>query len=206
MWRARIDPARDIETINLELIFSDMEIVERRIDKAAKAAKGDKKSWHEVELLQTASRRTWRRASPPAASSFADEDESHHRRHAALLCLQAHHLRRQHERGRLLRQLDEQRLLPARSRQIADAEDAAGAARSAPSLEEEIADMSEEDKMMFLEELGLKESGLDRLIKAGYHLLGLISYLTAGKHGGPRLDHHPRHQGAAGRRQDPHRL
>lgn len=48
-------------------------------------------------------------------------------------------------------------------------------------LEEEIADMSKEDKMMFLEELGLKESGLDRLIKAGYHLLGLISYLTAGK-------------------------
>ena len=48
-------------------------------------------------------------------------------------------------------------------------------------LEEEISDMSTEDKMMFLEELGLQESGLDRLIKAGYHLLGLISYLTAGK-------------------------
>ena len=64
-------------------------------------------------------------------------------------------------------------------------------------LEEEISDMSTEDKMMFLEELGLQESGLDRLIKAGYHLLGLISYLTAGKPEVPRMDHHhaaPKHR------------
>ena len=59
---------------------------------------------------------------------------------------------------------------------------------------------------MFLAELGLHESGLDRLVQTCYHLLGLISYLTAGAQGGPRLDDHPRHEGAAGRRQDSLRL
>lgn len=73
-------------------------------------------------------------------------------------------------------------------------------------MEAEIAQLDEDEKAMFLSDMGLEKSGLDRLIKKSYSLLGLISYLTAGKPGSACLDHQKRHQGAPGCRQDPHRL
>ena len=105
-----IDPARDIETINLELILSDLDILNRRIDSRKKAAKGDKSILPEVEFLE-------------GAETLA-------------ICAET---------------------------------------------EAEIATLDEEDKKMFLADLGLEKSGLDRLIQKSYSLLGLISFLTAGK-------------------------
>ena len=72
--------------------------------------------------------------------------------------------------------------------------------------EEELSQLPPDEAQMFLEELGLKESGLDRLIKKSYSLLGLISYLTAGREGDARLDDRQGHQSAAGGGQDPHRF
>lgn len=69
-------------------------------------------------------------------------------------------------------------------------------------IEEEISELDDDEKAMFLEDLGLKESGLDKLIRASYHLLGLISYLTAGETETRAWDHYPGHQGAPGSRQD----
>ena len=70
-------------------------------------------------------------------------------------------------------------------------------------IEEEISELDDDEKAMFLEDLGLKESGLDKLIKASYQLLGLISYLTAGEDRDQGMDHQERHQGSSGSRKDP---
>ena len=67
-------------------------------------------------------------------------------------------------------------------------------------IEQEIAELDDEEKKMFLEDLGLEESGLEKLIKASYHLLGLISYLTAGEPGGARMDDQAGNESAAGSR------
>ena len=73
-------------------------------------------------------------------------------------------------------------------------------------IESEIATLSREERAEFLDTLGLEEAGLDRLIRAGYQLLDLITYFTVGPEGGPRLDHPSRHQGAGGGRRDPYRF
>ena len=172
-----IDPLRDIETINLELIFSDLDILERRIDKAVKAAKGDKKYLAEVDLLNRVKAHL-EEGKSARSMEFTDEEKAIMADIPLLSNKPIIYVANMSEddfNGKLDSNPFYNEVL-----QIAREENSEVVPICA-RLEEEIADMSKEDKMMFLEELGLKESGLDRLIKAGYHLLGLISYLTAGK-------------------------
>ena len=172
-----IGPRRDIEVINLELIFSDLDILERRIDKAVKAAKGDKKYLAEVDLLNRVKAHL-EEGKSARSMEFTDEEKAIMADIPLLSNKPIIYVANMSEddfNGKLDSNPFYNEVL-----QIAREENSEVVPICA-RLEEEIADMSKEDKMMFLEELGLKESGLDRLIKAGYHLLGLISYLTAGK-------------------------
>ena len=172
-----IGPKRDIEVINLELIFSDLDILERRIDKAVKAAKGDKKYLAEVDLLNRVKAHL-EEGKSARSMEFTDEEKAIMADIPLLSNKPIIYVANMSEddfNGKLDSNPFYNEVL-----QIAREENSEVVPICA-RLEEEIADMSNEDKMMFLEELGLKESGLDRLIKAGYHLLGLISYLTAGK-------------------------
>ena len=172
-----IGPKRDIEVINLELIFSDLEMLERRTDKAVKAAKGDKKELAEVDLLNRVKAHL-EEGKSARSMEFTDEEKAIMADIPLLSNKPIIYVANMSEddfNGKLDSNPFYNEVL-----QIAREENSEVVPICA-RLEEEIADMSKEDKMMFLEELGLKESGLDRLIKAGYHLLGLISYLTAGK-------------------------
>ena len=172
-----IGPKRDIEVINLELIFSDLDILERRIDKAVKAAKGDKKYLAEVDLLNRVKAHL-EEGKSARSMEFTDEEKAIMADIPLLSNQPIIYVANMSEddfNGKLDSNPFYNEVL-----QIAREENSEVVPICA-RLEEEIADMSKEDKMMFLEELDLKESGLDRLIKAGYHLLGLISYLTAGK-------------------------
>ena len=172
-----IGPKRDIEVINLELIFSDLDILERRIDKAVKAAKGDKKYLAEVDLLNRVKAHL-EEGKSARSMEFTDEEKAIMSDIPLLSNKPIIYVANMSENdfnGKLDSNPFYNEVL-----EIAKEENSEVVPICA-RLEEEISDMSKEDKLMFLEELGLEESGLDRLIKAGYHLLGLISYLTAGK-------------------------
>lgn len=172
-----IGPKRDIETINLELIFSDIDILERKIDRTSKLAKGNKKYLSEVEFLK--SLKEFMEEGKSARSYPFTEEEKEMLADTPLLSnkpiIYACNMSEEDfssgiEQNRFVKEVEE----------IAS-EEHAGVLPICARLEEEISDMSPEDKAMFLEDLGLHESGLDRLIKECYSLLGLISYLTAGK-------------------------
>lgn len=172
-----IHPARDIETINLELIFSDLEMVQRRIDKAKKLSKGDKKAAVQVDFF---TRLAAHLEDGKSARSFAmTADEAGFLHDTPLLSakpvIYAANLCEADFTGDLANQQHYQAV-----KAIAKEEHAAVLPICAQT-EAEIADMSDADKAMFLEELGLKESGLHRIIRTGYHTVGLISFLTAGK-------------------------
>ena len=173
-----INPGRDIETINLELIFSDIEILERRIAKASKGARMDKVLAKELKLLERVKAYL---EDGKLAKTFELEDEEEE------LWFQGYNL------------LTAKPVIYAANVTEDDlADDGAGNAfvqevrKNAEDegcevfvicaqIEQEIAELDEDEKAMFLEELGLKESGLEKLIKASYSLLGLISYLTSGE-------------------------
>ncbi len=171
-----IDPKRDIEVINLELIFSDIELIERRIDKTAKLAKGDKKYLADAELLK----RLLSHLSEglPARSFDCTEDERAVIAETPLLTakpvIYAANLSEADFSGELA-----QNPHFTAVQTIAETEHAAVFPICA-QIEAEISDMSEEEQKEFLAELGLEESGLNRIIHAGYALLGLISFLTGG--------------------------
>jgi GTP-binding protein YchF len=172
-----IGPKRDIETINLELIFSDLDIVERRIDRVSKAAKGDKKLLPEVEMLQRL--KSWLEEGNSARAFECSNGEKEILRDIPLLSakpvIYAANLSEQ----------DFQQPLDTHPYYTQVAEIAAvEKAQVLPicaRLEEEIADLDPEEKKLFLADIGLAQSGLDRMIQSGYALLGLISFLTAGK-------------------------
>lgn len=172
-----IGPRRDIDTINLELIFSDLDILERRIDKAAKAAKGDKKYLREAELLRKL--RGYMEEGRSARGFDCSEEDRILLSGIPLLSnkpvIYAANLSEPDFTGGLENSRSYREILA-----VAEEENAQVLPICA-KLEEDIAGMEPEDKLMFLGELGLETSGLDRLINAGYSLLGLISYLTAGK-------------------------
>lgn len=173
-----IGPARDIETINLELIFADLDVLERRIDKAQKAAKADKKYLGEVDLLQ---RLKAHLEQGKSARSFhtASDDEEQILSSVSLLSAKPVIYAANLSEDDFLGSLEENPFY----RQVCEIAEAEGSLvlPICAKIEEDIADMSKEDKQLFLDELGLESSGLDRLIQKGYELLGLISYLTAGK-------------------------
>lgn len=173
-----VDPVRDIETINLELIFSDLEILERRIAKTARGARNDKALAKELELLNHL--KAYLEDGNMAISYKTDDEDE-------------------------LQWLAGYNLLTAKpvifAANVAEDDLADDGASNAyvqkvrayakeqnsevfvicAQIEQEIAELEEDEKKMFLEDLGLTESGLEKLIKASYRLLGLISYLTAGE-------------------------
>jgi len=170
------DPIRDIDIINLELVMADVEMVERRIDKAQKAAKGDKKFLKEVEVFQGLL--TWLNDGNAARSYGCDEDTKAIIATSDLLTLKP---------VIYAANLDEDGFADPEGapyyQQVARRAQAEGAQviPVCAKLEAEIAELDGEEKAMFLEDLGVSESGLDRLVKASYTLLGLISYLTSGE-------------------------
>ena len=170
------DPLRDIDIIDLELIMADVEMVERRIDKAQKAAKGDKKFLREVEVFQGLL--AWLNDGKSARSYDCGEDERALIETSDLLTLKpVIYAANLDEAGFSdYENVDYYRRVEERAR--------AEGAQVIPvcaKLEAEIAELEPEEKKMFLDDLGIAESGLDRLIKASYALLGLISFLTSGE-------------------------
>ncbi len=170
------DPLRDIGIIDIELIMADVEMVERRIDKAQKAAKGDKKYLHEVEVFSAL--RDWLNDGNSARSFDCDEDDAELIATSELLSLKPIIYAANLDEDGFAGYLDN-----AYYRQVADlaAKEGAQVIPVCAKLEAEIAELDGEEKKLFLEELGIPESGLDRLIKASYALLGLISFLTSGE-------------------------
>lgn len=174
-----INPLRDIETINLELIFSDLEILERRIAKTSKSARNDKSAAKELALLEKIKAHL-EEGNPAKTFTETDDEEEE-------AWLSGYNL------------LTYKPVIYAANVAEEDlADDGAGNAGVGAvreyakkeqsevfvvcaQIEQEIAELEEDEKKMFLEELGLEESGLEKLIKASYRLLGLISYLTAGE-------------------------
>ena len=170
------DPLRDIETIDLELIMADMEMVERRIDKAKKAAKGDKKYLHEAEVLEQLLEHL--NAGKNARSYDCDPKDKELISESELLTLKPVIYAANLDEKTFAGGYDDNQYYTA----VLDHAKAEGSLvlPICAKVEQEIAELPDDEKEMFLEELGISESGLDRLIKCSYSLLGLISYLTAG--------------------------
>ena len=171
-----VDPMGDIAAIDLELILADVEMVDRRIKKAETAAKGDKKFLKEAELFTRL--KDWLNDGNSARSFECDEDEREVIATSELLSLKP---------VIYAANLDEDGFAApegvAYYQQVRDlaAKEEAQVIPVCAKLEAEIAELDGEEKQMFLEDLGVHESGLDRLIKASYTLLGLISFLTSGE-------------------------
>ena len=173
-----VDPARDMETIGLELIFADMETVQKRMDKAQKMIKtGDKKYAFEADLAARVLAHLEKGL--PARTFRASEEESAVIRDWFLLSTKPVIYAANISEDDLGGDSDSDPMVKAVKAQ-AEKEEAEMLVISA-RIEEEIAGMDEEEKQEFLSDLGIGESGLDRLIKACYRLLGLISFLTAGE-------------------------
>lgn len=172
-----IDPARDIETINIELIFSDLEMVQRRLDRSTKALKGDKSLAVEVEFSKRLIAHLEKGL--PARSVERNESESEILDTMALLSLKPVIYACNMSESDFTAGIDDNKNYNI-VRSIAAAEGAQTLAICA-ELEAEIGGMEPDEKEVFLSELGLEQSGLDRLILTCYSLLGLISYLTAGQ-------------------------
>ena len=171
-----VDPMRDVETINMELIFSDMEMVERRIDRTKKAMKGDKTLACELALFE----RIYKALSDgfTARTIELSDDERAMLYDTPLLTLKpVIYAANVGEDEAGSEPTDNPHFMALKA--FADSEHAQVLPVCA-QIEAEIAELSGEEKEAFLEDLGIAESGLDRLIKASYALLGLISFLTAG--------------------------
>ena len=169
------DPIRDIDIIDLELIMADVEMVERRIDKALKAAKGDKKFMHEADVFKALLEHL---NNGKSARSFeCDEDDAEIIATSDLLTSKPIIYAANMDEDGVAHFADNKYYQTVAA--IA-AEEGAQVLPICAKVEEEMAELEPEDKLMFLEELGLEESGLDRMIKCSYELLGLISFLTCG--------------------------
>lgn len=173
----KVDPAADIETINLELIFSDIELLEKRIQKIEKLIKADKKYTADLEICQKI--KTELEQGKMAKSIDFTEDEKEFANTLDLLTIKptiyaanfceedfanSIETNEKYKEVKKIALEENSKILPI-----------------CAELEAQISEMDEKEKLAFLEDIGLKESGLDRLITACYDLLGLISYLTAGE-------------------------
>ena len=174
-----IDPLRDIETINLELIFSDLEILERRISKAVRAARKDKTIAKELALMERIKAHLEDGKMAKSFDDINDEDEQQWLESYNLLTYKPVIFAANVAEDDLADDGASNAGVQA-VREYAKREDCEVFVVCA-EIEQEIAELDDDEKSMFLEELGLKESGLEKLIKASYSLLGLISYLTAGE-------------------------
>ena len=172
-----VNPQRDIETINLELILSDIEILDRRIDRSSKALKGDKSLAKEVEFLKRL--RSQLENGVNARAVETDEEEREIMQSVALLSSKPVIYACNMSEEDFASGIEENERYKA-VRAIAEAEGAEVLPICA-ELEAEISSLSKEEKELFLSDLGTEKGGLDLLIQRSYSLLGLISYLTAGQ-------------------------
>lgn len=173
-----IDPLRDIETINLELVFSDIEILERRISRASRGARNDKALAKEVDLLNRIKKHL---EDGNMAKSFETNDEEE------LELLQSYNLLT-YKPVIYAANVVEDDLVDdgASNENVAKVREYAKKEKSevfviCAQIEQEISELAEEEKKIFLEDLGITSSGLEKLISASYRILGLISYLTTGE-------------------------
>lgn len=171
-----IDPLRDIETINLELIFADIETIEKRLDRAKKQVKADKKVQIEIDLLEHIKQTL--EAGKSARTMEFSEEEKELLKDTYLLTLKP---------ILYIANVSEEQLENAENdanvqkvKEYAKGEKAS-VIPLCVKIEEELAGLEDDDKQEMLEALGLEESGLDKVIKASYDLLGLMSFLTAGE-------------------------
>ena len=173
-----VDPVRDIETINLELIFADLEVLERRISKVARTAKMDKEAGREMALLKRVKEHL-EEGKPASSMELAGEEEE--KWFAGYNLLTAKPVI-------YAANVSEDDLMDdgASNEGVAKVREYAAQTGSevfviCAKIEAEIAELDDEEKAMFLEDLGISESGLDKLISASYRTLGLMSFLTAGE-------------------------
>jgi len=172
-----IGPKRDMETINMELVLADMELLERRMDRVKKAAKGDKSAAAQIPLLEELYAHL--ESGKPVRSFEADESGWEVINESAFLTAKPVLYTANLSEDDFMAGIENNAYY-----QELCAEAAAEKAEVLPicaKMESDIADMDAEDKALFLSELGLEQSGLDRMIRACYALLGLISFLTAGE-------------------------
>ncbi|MCI8352573.1 MAG: redox-regulated ATPase YchF [Clostridia bacterium] len=171
-----VDPLRDIETINLELIFADIETVDKRLDRARKQLKADKKAQVEIDLFEKIKKTLEEGKS--ARTLDLTEDEKELLKDTYLLTLKPIlYIANVKEEGLENVEIDANVL---KVKEYAKNENA----KVIPlcvKIEEELSGLEDNDKKEMLEALGLEESGLDKVIKASYDLLGLMSFLTAGE-------------------------
>jgi GTP-binding protein YchF len=171
-----IDPLRDIETINLELIFADIETVDKRLDRLKKQVKADKKVQVEIDLFEKIKKTLEEGKS--ARTLDLNEEEKELVKDAFLLTLKPILYIANVSEAQLENAEQDANVLKVK--QYAQNENA----KVIPlcvKIEEELASLEDEDKLEMLSALGLEESGLDKVIKASYDLLGLMSFLTAGE-------------------------
>lgn len=171
----RIDPISDIDTINTELILSDMEVLERRIQKTTKNLKGDKSLQKELDLLNKVYALLGDGKS--ARAMELEDDEAEFVKGLDLLSykpvIYAANVSEDDAAG-------EDNEYIRKVREFAATENSDVVVVCA-KIESEMAELDDEEKAMFLEEMGIERSGLDKLVQASYHLLDLISFLTAGE-------------------------
>ena len=168
-----VDPLRDMETINLELIFADLETLERRIAKAQSMLKADKKYAEDADRLDRM--KAWLESGKPLRSMPMDEEFRAFSEEQFLLTSKP---------VIYVANVDESGIAGnAYTEKVREAAAAEGAECIVlcAKLEEDLSELDDEERAMFMSEYGLEESGLDKLVKASYKLLGLISYLTAGE-------------------------
>ncbi len=168
-----VDPLRDMETINLELIFADLETLERRIAKAQSMLKADKKYAEDADRLDRM--KAWLESGKPLRSIPMDEEFKAFSEEQFLLTSKP---------VIYVANVDESGIAGnAYTEKVREAAAAEGAECIVlcAKLEEDLSELDDEERAMFMSEYGLEESGLDKLVKASYKLLGLISYLTAGE-------------------------
>ena len=169
-----VDPIRDIETINLELVLADLETVNKRIERAAKLAKGDKKYYAEEDLFKKI--RDHLEAGKPARTHELNDDEKEIIKDAFLLTMKPIlYVANVSEAD-----IGKENEYVAKVKEYAKTENSE-VVTLCVKIEEELSSLEADEKQEMLEAMGLDESGLDKVIKASYDLLGLMSFLTAGK-------------------------
>ena len=171
-----VDPIRDIETINLELIFADIETVNKRLDKARKNLKADKKYQQEIDLLEKI-KANLENGISARAIDFSEEEQEMVKEMFLLTTKPILYIANISEEQLENAENDEQ---VQKVKQYASKEKAE-VIPLCVKIEEELSGLEEQDKKEMLEALGLEESGLDKVIKKSYDLLGLMSFLTAGE-------------------------
>ncbi len=171
-----ISPIRDIDTINLELIFADMETVDKRLERAKKLVKGDKKYQFEIDTLEKV-KQALENGKSARTLDYTDEERDVLKESFLLTMKPIMYVANVSE---------EDLADPDKNENVQKVKEYAKEENAeviplCVKIEEELSSLEDEDKKEMLEALGLKESGLDKLIKASYDLLGLMSFLTAGE-------------------------